>query len=130
MSGIRPQYHFRETEQGLDAWDIKRLIKLSAGFPIKKVDPNSFPEIHSNHWYKEKDLVPSPTSILEHIRLIQACDLSYPIILDAQGNVMDGMHRICKALLNDIKELDAVQFENDPEPDFPNCNPKDLQYDA
>ena len=77
----------------------------------------------------EQEAVPSPLSIVNHIRLIQACDLAYPIILDAQGHVMDGMHRVCKALLNDIKEIDAVQFETDPEPDFVNCDPKALPYD-
>jgi len=128
MSRIRPQYHFRTTENGLDAWDVRRLIELSAHFPIFKVGPGSLEEIHSNHWYKEAQQIPSPNSILEHIQLIDACDLSYPIILDAQGNVMDGMHRICKALLTDIKEIDAVQFQKDPEPDFKNCNSKDLPY--
>ena len=26
---IRPQYHFRQTAAGLDAWDVARLVKLS-----------------------------------------------------------------------------------------------------
>lgn len=128
MPGIRAQYHFRETDLGIDAWDVRRLITLSANFPTRRVDPNSFPELHTNHWYKETHRLPSPKSILEHFRLIQEADLSYPIILDARGNLMDGMHRLCKALLNDIREIDAVQFENDPEPDFSNCNPQDLPY--
>jgi len=130
MSSIRPQFHFRETEQGLDAWDVRRLIRLSSDFPVQKIDPSSIQELQTNHWYKESHQVPSPASILEHIQLIDQCDLHYPIILDARGNVMDGMHRICKALLNDIKEIYAVQFKEDPEPDFKNCNSLDLPYDA
>ena len=126
---VRPQYHFRKTATGLDAWDVRRLIKLSENFSIKKVDPSTLPDIHNNHWYMEEGAVPSPSSIVEHVRLIEACDLSYPIILDAQGRVMDGMHRVCKALLQDLPEIDAVQFIEDPEPDYVNCQPKDLPYD-
>ena len=32
-------------------------------------------------------------------RKIEETDLEYPIILAADGRVMDGMHRVCKALL-------------------------------
>ena len=125
---IRAQYHFRKTESGLDAWDVRRLIELSSDLPIRKIDPASLEDIYKPHWYLEQDAVPSPASIVDHIRLVQECDLAYPIILDAEGSVMDGMHRVCKALLNDIKEIDAVQFTTDPDPDFTNCDPKSLPY--
>lgn len=128
-SSIRPQYHFRKTNTGLDAWDVRRLIELSKDFAIKKVDPGSLEDIHKPHWYLEQDAIPSPLSMIGHYRLIQECDLAYPIILDAEGRVMDGMHRVCKALLNNIKEIDAVQFLTDPDPDFVNCDPKKLPYD-
>ena len=126
---IRPQYHFRKTGSGLDAWDVRRLIELSKDFPVKKIDPRTLEDIHKPHWYLEEDAVPSPASIVDHFRLIQECDLAFPIILDAQGRVMDGMHRVCKALLEDIKEIDAVQFTTDPDPDFINCHPDKLPYD-
>ena len=41
--------------------------------------------------------------MIEHIQLVQDCDLEHPIILDHNGRVMDGMHRICKALLENEK---------------------------
>lgn len=44
-------------------------------------------------------------------------NLSYPIILSAEGYLMDGGHRIAKAWLQGVKEIRAVQFEIDPEPD-------------
>ena len=37
--------------------------------------------------------------MLEHIRLMEEADLSFPIILSATGAVMDGMHRVAKAAL-------------------------------
>ena len=66
---------------------------------------------------------------MEHLQLIQACDLAYPIILDAQGRLMDGMHRVCKAVMSGETQILAVQFTTDPEPDYVNCHPEDLPYD-
>ena len=40
-----------------------------------------------------------------------------PLILSAEGDVWDGMHRIARAVLEGVKELEAVQFTINPEPD-------------
>lgn len=66
--------------------------------------------------------------LIAHVRLIEAADLSYPIILAADGAVMDGMHRIVKAALAGREEIAAVQFDRDPEPDFVGRGPNDLPY--
>ena len=41
---------------------------------------------------------------------------------------MDGMHRICKALLEGRDEIEAVRFVQDPEPDCVGVQPYDLPY--
>lgn len=56
------------------------------------------------------------------------CDLAFPIILFKDGRVMDGMHRVCKALLNGLSEIEAVRFVEDPEPDYVGVHPDDLPY--
>jgi hypothetical protein len=55
-------------------------------------------------------------------------DLAFPIILSSDGRVMDGMHRICKALLEDRTEIEAVRFVEDPAPDYIGVDPDDLPY--
>ena len=67
---------------------------------------------------------------MEHCALIRDSDLSIPIILNQAGRVMDGMHRVCKAILEGEEELPAVQFEANPEPDYVDCDPDSLPYDA
>jgi hypothetical protein len=42
--------------------------------------------------------------------------------------VMDGMHRVAKALLLGRTTISAVQFEARIEPDYRNCRPEDLPY--
>ena len=55
-------------------------------------------------------------------------DLAFPIILSADGAVMDGMHRVAKAVRLGREDIDAVQFERDPEPDHVGRGPDDLPY--
>jgi hypothetical protein len=66
--------------------------------------------------------------LLGHIKLINEADLSFPIILSANGDVMDGRHRIVKAALDGNDGIEAVQFENDPAPDYIGRGPDDLPY--
>lgn len=130
MSGIRPQYHFRQTATGIDAWRVERLIELSKDLPVSQIEPSGISELHENHWYFHDSSTPTPHSIINHAKLISECDTAYPIILDAGGRVMDGMHRVCKAILSGQSTIPAVRFEIDPEPDFTNCDPDCLPYDS
>jgi hypothetical protein len=50
--------------------------------------------------------------------------------LSADGRVMDGMHRVVKALTEGRATISAVQFDVQPAPDFRHCRPEDLSYEA
>lgn len=42
---------------------------------------------------------------------------------------MDGMHRVCRALIEGEDQITAVQFVIDPEPDFEDIqSPDELPY--
>ena len=55
--------------------------------------------------------------ILYHIRRIENADLRYPILLDPDGSVADGWHRIAKAILNGDLTIKAKRFSVMPEAD-------------
>src|SRR5690349_17772224 len=44
------------------------------------------------------------------------------------GRVLDGMHRIARAIFHGSKEIVAVRFPALPEPDYRGCQPADLPY--
>lgn len=44
-------------------------------------------------------------------------DLKYPIILDNYGQIADGWHRICKALLEGKETIKAIRMLEMPAPD-------------
>jgi len=55
---------------------------------------------------------------LVHFERVAGADLATPLILRSDGYVMDGWHRIIKAIHEGITELPAKKFIEDPEPDF------------
>jgi hypothetical protein len=126
---IRAQYHFRDSQEGLQAWDVRRLVRLSRGLPVQAVPLAQIAELDAEHWYRQGSVRPTVRSIVEHCQLMLAADLAYPIILDSEGRVMDGMHRVSKALMQGATHIDAVQFEQDPVPDYVDCDPDTLPYD-
>jgi hypothetical protein len=125
---VRKQYHFWPGEVGLDAWDVDRLVELTADAAVKEVTLDSIFEIDSDYWFGTGGDTPTVRHFVEHVRLLQEVDTSYPIILGADGRVMDGMHRVARALLEGRLTICAVQFEVDPAPDYRNCKSEDLPY--
>lgn len=124
---MRKQYHFMPSDRGVRAWDVDRLIELSRDLPRSSVDPASLRELDEIYWFDE-DKPPTCRRVLEHMRLIEEVDFTHPIILGADGRVMDGMHRVAKALLQNRNQIEAVQFERDPEPDYVNVKASELDY--
>ena len=126
---IRAQYYFRQSDQGLLAWNIRRLVELSSDLPVEQINLTDIAELDEKHWYAHEGDSPTCRSLLQHMELIDNVDLSYPIILDRDGRVMDGMHRVCKAIREGKDKIPAVRFVMNPEPDFVGCNPDELPYD-
>lgn len=126
---IRAQYYFRQTDDGLLAWDVRRLIKLSKALPIEHIDIAQIVELDEDHWYAHGVESPTCRSLLQHMQLIEEADLTFPVILDQDSKVMDGMHRVCKAVRDGKDHILAVRFPTNPLPDFVDCDPDELPYD-
>ena len=125
---MRKQYYFRPSGQGYYAWDVDRLVALTKDFERQRVNLDSIRELDENFWFGDKSDKPICRAIVEHMRLIEETDLSFPIILSSNGRVMDGMHRVAKALLEGRETVEAVKFNQDPEPDYEDVHPDDLPY--
>lgn len=126
---MRKQYHFWPSERGFDAWDVDRLIELSRDLPIERVPVQAISEIDTEYWFDGSAEIATVRKVVEHAKLIAEVDPSFPIILGYDGRVMDGMHRIARALLEGRRELDAVRFSAPITPDCRNCRPEELPYD-
>jgi hypothetical protein len=128
LTTVGKQYHFWPRGGGLDAWDVDRLIELAAQLPVEEVRLEDLPEIDSVYWFDQSEH-PTVRKVVEHFRLFQDVNPSYPIILGPDNRVMDGMHRIAKALLEGKTTIRAVRLRELPDPDYRGCRPDELPYD-
>ena len=124
---MRKQYHFRPGPNGIRAWDVDRLIALAKDLPVGQVPVSAIRELDESYWFDDGNAV-TCRDVVEHARLINEADLSFPIILSSDGRVMDGMHRVAKAALQNLGSLPAKRFAEDPEPDYVGVEPDDLPY--
>ena len=124
---MRKQYHHRPSARGRLVWDVDRLVALSKDHPKKKVPLSASRELDETYWFDGEP--PTCRAIAEHARLILETDLRYPIILSADGGVMDGMHRVAKAYLEGRTHITAVQFDETPSPDYVGVDLDMLPYD-
>ena len=125
---MRAQYHFRNSPNGLCAWNVHRLVELSRTLVRERVPLSAIRELDEPYWASDRAQQMTCRDVVEHARLILDCDLRYPVILSSDGRVMDGMHRISKALLEGLNDIEAVRFIQDPEPDYIGVPPDDLPY--
>ena len=96
-------------------WRMHQLWELAEGLPIIKVRLTELDGFDEVRWFGgPRSIQPTCRAIAEHARDINAADLSQPIILSPTGEVLDGWHRICKAFVESIEELDAVQLPTLP----------------
>lgn len=124
---MRKQYYFRPSQNGFYAWDVNRLINLTKNSEVKQIRLDLIREIDENHWFHHGN-EPTCRSIFKHAIFIREADLNYPIILAEDGRVMDGMHRVGKAYILRRDTIDAVQFKKNPEPDYTDVYPDELEY--
>ncbi len=109
--------HSRVTSAGRLVWFVERLWHLARELPVQYIPIDQIAEFNQVCWFGPTSL-PTCRAVADHARRIYAADLQYPIILSAEGFLMDGGHRIAKAYLLNMHEIPAVQFQFDPEPDY------------
>jgi hypothetical protein len=93
---------------GKHEWSVSRLIELSKELIVFECQLNSL-----NLW-KKYDV--TLRQFVMHMKAVMDADLSYPIIIDEDGEIMDGRHRIMKAILEGKDTIKAVRFDENPSP--------------
>lgn len=104
-AGLDAQY----SKLGTNKWRVSRLIQLAKDLPVMDV-----PLDHLNVYNTYERL--SLRQMVMHMRQVLSADMTCPIILDEDGDLMDGRHRVMRALLEGHATIKAVRFEENPIP--------------
>lgn len=114
-----PEHGYIEgDEHNLYYWKASTLWALAATMPVEEVPLVSFDWTNENFQCNSLSDPPLWRDIGDHAKRILAADLQYPIIISAEGNVMDGMHRILKCYAFGLPTVKAVRFEVTPMADM------------
>ena len=103
----------RYTDDKGHVWNVARLIQHAKDLPVFEI-PLAGIYIGANVFPESK----SARAIAEHMKRVQETDLKYPILLDLDGFIMDGWHRVYKALVEGRETIKAVRFETLPAWEF------------
>ena len=95
---------------------MEQLWDMAAGLPVRRARVSDLNALDEVRWFSERmGRLPTCRAVAEHARNIYEADFRFPIILSPTGVVLDGMHRLCKAFLEGIEEIDVVQLPTEPE---------------
>jgi hypothetical protein len=94
---------------------MQQLWDMATGLPSKKARVSELNALDDVRWFSERmEKLPTCRAVAEHAQDIYEADFRFPIILSPSGVVLDGMHRLCKAFLLGLEEIDAVQLPTMP----------------
>jgi len=93
-------------------WKATSLYKAAKDLPIFQFDITGVNVEEVLRW-KLVNL----RDYLNHYQRVAQANLSKPLILRSDGYIMNGWHRVIKALFENKKYLPAQKFSVDPEPD-------------
>jgi hypothetical protein len=115
---------------GRAIWFIDQLWRAAADLPTYDFSLEDVPQLDQVLWFSEKwGRLPTCRAVIDHCVRINNADLSFPIIVGPTGEILDGMHRIAKALASGHRTLRAVRLPALPPADE-HLDPSDPRYEA
>lgn len=94
---------------GRNSWSVPRLFELARELPVMDIPLN-----HMSVYYTYDKL--TLREMVTHMQAVNNADLGKPVILDEDGELMDGRHRLMKAMLLGNETIKAVRFDENPSP--------------
>ena len=94
------------------SWTVVHLIKAAEQLPITDIQVSDLEEQLRRPVWSETE---TPWQVMGHMARIQEADLSYPILIAPDGRIMDGCHRLARAVMEGARTITAKKFPEWPE---------------
>jgi len=107
------ELHENEFDDGNARWSTLKLIQHSKKFPFFDM-PLAGINLSGGAWGETMSF----DDFIHHCNRVENTDLKHPIILDDQGIICDGWHRVCKAILEGRNTIKATRLNSMPKPDM------------
>ena len=115
VSTTTGRHIYRQSGDGYDGWNVARLVRLAHTLPVVDVALHKPGAIDINYWFEARQ--PTVRNVAQHVRhATHDEDSAVPVIPGPDNRVMDGLHRIARAVLDDPTRVRAVPPERLPAP--------------
>jgi hypothetical protein len=104
---VRDKYH---------VWHLERIWEATKDLPAFDVEIESLKHLDAVCWFDD-GFKATLRNVVEHFVRMECVNTEYPIILDPEGQLFDGAHRVAKALANGQTTIKAVRMIEVPPPD-------------
>lgn len=89
-------------------WNVYAAIKLSEDLEVREL---LLADFNTDYVSPSHDTL---RSFVQHMKGVIDADLQYPILLNENGAVIDGRHRLAKAMLEGRETIKTRRFKEDP----------------
>jgi hypothetical protein len=103
----------RYTWNVVDLWQFVKNEKIE----IEEKNVNEF-NLNFNPWFISPDNF-TIAKFIVHYGKVRNSNLSYPIILDPENNILDGVHRLVKSVLEGEEKINCVKLKFYPINEIP-----------
>lgn len=108
---FRKPWEFNETQTITvrnRQYNVHEAIRLAADIPVREMDIADlniqYPASCDN----------TLRSFVEHTIAVEQADTSYPVLMNENGYIIDGLHRLARLLVTGEKTIRFQRFESDP----------------
>lgn len=104
------------TDDGVTSvWKVESIWQACVNLPTQeRAVETLIPLLNKIAWWEHSK--PSAWDCVLHARRMLDVDMSFPIVLDNKGRLLDGGHRLAKAWLTGMDTIKCYQILNMPEP--------------
>ena len=102
--------------RGKDCWWARTFWAAAKGKDVRELSTSLFRHISLSYFI----------AFFEELVRVLKADLSYPIVVDGNFEILDGYHRVAKSKLLGKKYLKVIVLENLPSPDWRKGNGKNV----
>lgn len=97
-------------------WHLDKLWESTKDFTVIDVEIESLIHLDAVCWFD--DTFPATLrNVVEHFVRTRDADETYPILLDPNGQLFDGAHRVARAMAAGKTTIKAVKMTEVPPPD-------------
>lgn len=111
-----PSTHTCTSKAGVK-YSVPSLWKAAVGLPVEKVKIEKLTHLLKSRMWKDYGggkMLALESKDPWHRKKVEKASLRYPILIHPNGWVMDGAHRMVKAVKHGTKEVSVIRFPEDP----------------